>query len=227
MRTRLVRVVPSHLFALVGHGVLPKVCRIHSAIPRGGIMTGSRLHLAGPTSTKNRIPVHFLPLQQVKRRFRQMPRHCADGFRMSFPQPQALVQLADVPFRTTPVVHRHRIRGFGKSPLQIAVHVVAQSCIAHFSAAGVHAWRRPRVTRQVHGARKALHFPNLQPLFQLPHLRFHKIQLRQQLPAHPARLFRQARQVFLQFHAPALPIRIAALTRRYTVLRQCRREPVL
>ena len=46
------RVVPSHLFALEGHGVIRKVCRIHSAIPAKGIMATSRLPLAGPTSTQ-------------------------------------------------------------------------------------------------------------------------------------------------------------------------------
>ena len=43
-----------------------QVCRIHSAIPSSGIMTKSRLHLAGPTSTKTGILIHLFAAQHME-----------------------------------------------------------------------------------------------------------------------------------------------------------------
>jgi hypothetical protein len=89
------RVAPSHLFALVtGHGVIRQGCRIHSAIPTSGIMTASRLPLAGPTSTQARILVHLFPSQYTERRFGQMPRHGSNRFGMPLALAQPLIQPA-------------------------------------------------------------------------------------------------------------------------------------
>ena len=74
MENPIERVVPSHLFALTkGHGVLRQGCRIHSAIPTRGIMTASRLRLAGPTSTKTGILIQLFLPQHVEDGFGQMP----------------------------------------------------------------------------------------------------------------------------------------------------------
>src|SRR5487761_1039377 len=106
------RVVPSHLFALrTGHGVIRQGCRIHSAIPGCGIMTTSRLPLAGPTSTKTRILIHFFLPQHVEGGFGQMARRRSNGFGMSLVLAQTPVQLADVAIRTARVVHGHRVGG--------------------------------------------------------------------------------------------------------------------
>src|SRR5712671_5792957 len=94
------RVVPSHLFAhRAGHGVIRQGCRIHSAIPTSGIMTASRLPLAGPTSTKAWISIHFCLPQDVEGGFGQMPRHGPNRFRMSLVLAQTLIQPTDVPVR--------------------------------------------------------------------------------------------------------------------------------
>ncbi len=61
-----------------------QVCRIHSAIPSSGIMTKSRLHLAGPTSTKTGISIHLFASQHVEGGFGQMPRHRSNRFGMPF-----------------------------------------------------------------------------------------------------------------------------------------------
>ena len=70
MQKSIERVVPSHLFALVkGAWSYSQVCRIHStAIPskRTGIMTKSRLHLAGSTSTKSWILIHLFAAQHME-----------------------------------------------------------------------------------------------------------------------------------------------------------------
>ena len=84
----------------VGHEHVPEVCRIHSAIPAGGIMTSSRLHLPGPTrSSRRRISIGLLAVEDVKGGFGQMARHGAHRPAGSFAQPQAEVELADVPVR--------------------------------------------------------------------------------------------------------------------------------
>src|SRR5487761_176425 len=95
------RDVPSHLFALKkGHGVIRQGCRIHSAIPSSGIMTNSRLPLAGPTSTKTWILIHLFSSQHVEGGFGQMARHRSNRFGMSLALAQTPVQLADVTIRT-------------------------------------------------------------------------------------------------------------------------------
>jgi hypothetical protein len=66
-----------------GQEVIRKVCRIHPASHRR-LMTDSRLHLAGPTATNSRIPIHLLLPQHMERRFRQMPGHRSHRFGMSF-----------------------------------------------------------------------------------------------------------------------------------------------
>src|SRR5579864_5085587 len=250
------RVVPSHLFALNGAWSYSPGYRIHSASPPSGIMTKSRLPWVGATSVQLRISIDLFPPQHVEGGFGQMPRHCSNRFGMSFALTYPLIQPTDVPFRMTALIHRHRVGRFRKGPFQIPVHVHAQRSVTHFPSAGVHARRGSRVAGQVHGARKALHLSDLQcdcrrqnhahsrqrqqplhfrrdfhqllqPLFQLLHLCTHKIQLRQQLPAHPARLLWQTLQMLFQFRASALAVRIAVFARGRSILGQRCRKTIL
>src|SRR3989449_7154420 len=84
-------------------------------------MTESRSHLAGTTPFQNRIPVRLLAPQHVKGRLGQMARHCSNGFVVSLALAQTVIELADVPLRTAPVIDGHRVGGLHKRPLQIAV----------------------------------------------------------------------------------------------------------
>src|SRR2546428_5626847 len=106
-----------------GHEHLPEVGRIHPAIPLSGIMTVSRLHLPGPTRSYRRILIRLLAAEHVERGFRQMSCHRSDRLPVSLAQAQPQVELADVALRAPRVIHCHRVGGFGKRPLQIAVHV--------------------------------------------------------------------------------------------------------
>src|SRR3989449_3878208 len=101
-------------------------------------MTRSRSHLAGTTPFQNRIPVRLLAPQHVKGRLGQMARHCSNGFVVSLALAQTVIELADVPLRTAPVIDGHRVGGLHKCPLQIAVHVRSQPAVPHAAATGVH-----------------------------------------------------------------------------------------
>jgi hypothetical protein len=124
----------------VGHEHIPEVCRIHSAIQGNWIMTLSRLRLCGPTHGYCRISIRLLSAQHVKRGFGQVPSHRTHGLGVTFARPQPRVQLADMPLRAAPVIHRHRIGRFGKRP----VACVRSACVP----AGMHARRGATIRRQ-------------------------------------------------------------------------------
>src|ERR1700682_3179485 len=126
-----------------GHEHVPEVCRIHSASPR--LMTESRLHLAGPTRCGSRISIGLVPAKHVKSGFGQMPRHCAHRLVVPFAGAQSGIQLADVPLRKSPIVHRRGISRFRKGPFQIAIHVRPGASVAHAISAGMHTWHGSRV----------------------------------------------------------------------------------
>src|SRR3989449_1198656 len=138
-----------------GHEHLPEVGRIHPAIPMSGIMTVSRLHLPGPTRSYRRILIRLLAAEHVERGFRQMSCHRSDRLPVSLAQAQPQVELADVALRAPRVIHCHRVGGFGKRPLQIAVHVGSRASVAHAISAGVDPRGGSPVRGQVVGAGKA------------------------------------------------------------------------
>src|SRR3989449_10034080 len=131
---------------------LPILRRIHSASQR--LMTQSRSHLAGTTPFQNRIPVRLLAPQHVKGRLGQMARHCSNGFVVSLALAQTVIELADVPLRTAPVIDGHRVGGLHKCPLQIAVHVRSQPAVPHAAAAGVHPWGGSCIAGQMRASGK-------------------------------------------------------------------------
>src|SRR2546426_2387887 len=87
-------------------------------------MTESRSHLAGTTPFQNRIPVRLLAPQHVKGRLGQMARHCSNGFVVSLTLAQAVIELADVPLRTAPVIDGHLCKRF----LSTATSVAGPGC---------------------------------------------------------------------------------------------------
>src|SRR3989441_1075831 len=197
-------------------------------------MTESRSHLAGTTPFQNRIPVRLLAPQHVKGRLGQMARHCSNGFVVSLTLAQAVIELADVPLRTAPVIDGHRFSGLHTTPLQVAGPGRSQPSVPPPAAAGVYPRGGSCIAGQMRGVREAanvadfqrdgscqnlgnpwqrhqpLHLRRdlhqiLQPLLELPNLPNQKIDLRQQLLADPARLLGQRFDPCLQFGRALFP----------------------
>jgi hypothetical protein len=116
-------VVPSHLYALSSGMKISGGGRIHPA--SRWLMTTSRSHLAGPTHDGSRISIILLAAQPVKGGFGQMSRHGAHRLVMSFAPAQPRIRFTDVSRRTSLIVQRHRVRRFGKRPLQIPIHILS------------------------------------------------------------------------------------------------------
>ncbi len=94
-------------------------------------MTRSRLHLPGPTRWCGRISIKLLTAEDVEGGLGQIAAHRADRLPVTLAQAQPQVELADMPVGTARVIDSHRVGGFGKRPLQVAVHVGPRPPVGH------------------------------------------------------------------------------------------------
>jgi hypothetical protein len=81
------------------------------------LMTSLRIHLPGPTRCCRRISIRLLPAQHMKSSFGPTPRYSSHCLGVSLALAQPVVE-ADELLGPVPVTHRHRVRRFGKRPLQ-------------------------------------------------------------------------------------------------------------
>src|SRR5437899_9133123 len=91
--------------------------------------------------------------------FRPPPRSTLFPYTTLF---RSVIELADVPLRTAPVIDGHRVGGLHKRPLQIAVHVRSQPAVPHAAAAGVHPWGGSCIAGQMRGVREAANVADFQ-----------------------------------------------------------------
>src|SRR5438105_14473848 len=88
------------------HEFVRPVYRIHPS-SLTGFMRGSRLHRLRAALSQRRVYIVFLPAQDVKSRFGQMPGYRANRLGMAFALLEPPLQLTDVPFRPLLVVQSH------------------------------------------------------------------------------------------------------------------------
>ncbi|MGB7309558.1 MAG: hypothetical protein WBC67_10895 [Candidatus Acidiferrales bacterium] len=107
-------------------------------------------------------PVIFLLAEDPIAGLGKMPGDGNDGATVPASCYESLIERADVgvPMSFEPY---GAIRSLNKGPFQILVDETRDAAESGVTAAGEHPWHKPRVARQLLGAREAHHIANLQP----------------------------------------------------------------